>query len=206
MIRISRISAFFSFFFKKKKEWQIKIQKPFMNSRWIVHSSHFSLFFWFCDWESAFLNRKKKGEVIIRLRIAQILIISDYIKLSAVCLFWKAIQSRDPLDLKQKDFVLFEKDKETVRSNSNQREKEGFNKSSKRRFPSISILFVSFWRHGRVVRRGTANPFFPSSNPGVAWSTKDIKSLTAKIEVKKILPGPGESVVICIYRYKGCSY
>lgn len=31
----------------------------------------------------------------------------------------------------------------------------------KKKNEKISIEFLSFWRHGRVVRRGTANPFSP---------------------------------------------
>lgn len=40
--------------------------------------------------------------------------------------------------------MLFEKDKENARSNSNQRERKGFAKSLKRRFPSISFCLYHF--------------------------------------------------------------
>ena len=36
---------------------------------------------------------------------------------------------------------------------------EKFSNPPKKKEGNILIYFISFWRHGRVVRRGTANPF-----------------------------------------------
>lgn len=86
------------------------------------------------------------------------------------CVFCDTIQSIEGADLIKKGFWL---------------RQTGFKMQVQKKRSSVihlkqkrgHIVIYFFWRHGRAVRRRTANPFFPGSNLGVAWSTKDLKSL-----------------------------
>lgn len=79
-------------------------------------------------------------------------------------MFWDTIQSKK----KKERFLLSFSFKKGIKKKRiqnaikiNKKKIKNFSNPTKKGKIFIYIYFVSFWRHGRVVRRGTANPFSP---------------------------------------------
>lgn len=81
------------------------------------------------------------------------------------CAFWDTIKSIEGMDSlqKKKGRIYFRQgiNKNEISDFRWKYKKKTFSTPPNKQRGNIFIYFVSFWRHGRAVRWGTANPFSP---------------------------------------------